>query len=256
MELQDFDKKCLEMLKSRPNRQARHCFRSAINHLERAEKLFTIDNPMAVFRCYTAEEEAASGLMYCLKDNGYKNSEKLKPKSHVHKNAIIQFFTVMSQFVEDRFKTFGIEMFLNMHDKKGERSLFFEVRMDMGNGPTTFIPTPPLNFKLLHEDKRFSYKEQIEKLVNSKEAKNITEHLKQIANQRNIVLYATQQGYPSDIEVEEKFFPAYQNRVLALLRAYLMIEPYAEHQSFVQDALDAFLAMVEKYEFEDLHDEF
>lgn len=256
MEFQDFDNKCIELLATRPNRQSKHCFRSAINHLERAEILFPIDNPMAVFRCFTAEEEAASGLMYCLKDKRYKNAEKLDPRNHVHKNVVIQFFGILSQFVEDQFRRFGIEMLLNMAENNGSRNLFLEVRMDFGKGPTTFIPTPPLNFKLLHEDKRFSYKEQIEKLVESKEAKEIGSYLRAIANQRNMVLYASQKGFPSEIEIEDKFFPAYKKRVLALLRAYLMIDPYEENQCFVQDALDAFLAMLIKYKFEDLHGEF
>lgn len=256
MEFQDFDKKCIELLETRPNRQSKHCFRSAINHLERAEILFPIDNPMAVFRCFTAEEEAASGLMYCLRDKRYENAENLNPKNHVHKNAVIQFFSVLSQFIEDQFRIFGIDMFLNMAENDGNRNLFFEVRMDLGEGPTTFIPTPPLNFNLLHEDKRFSYKEQIEKLVQSKEAKEIGSYLKKIANKRNLALYASQKGFPSEIEIEDKFFPAYQKRVLALLRVYLMIDPYDENQHFVQDALDAFLAMLIKYKFEDLHDEF
>ena len=254
MIFQDFDTKCIELLKARPNRQSRHCFRSAINHLERAEKLFPIDNPMAVFRCFTAEEEAASGLMYCLKDKGYLNAEKLNPRNHVHKNAIIQFLSVLIQFSEDQFRRFSIEMFLNMAEGNG--NLFLEVHMDLGQGVTRFIPDPPLNFKLLHEDKRFSYREQIEKLVASKEARDIGSYLKGIANQRNLVLYASQKGFPNEIKIEDKFFPAYQKRVLAMLRIYLMIDPYEDKQSFVQDALDAFLTMLIKYEFEDIHDEF
>lgn len=256
MELQDFDKKCLELLDARPNRQSKHCFRSAFNHLERAEILFPIDNPMAVFRCFTAEEEAASGLMYCLKDKKYINAEKLNPRNHVHKNAVIQFFSILCQFAEDHFKEFGIEMFLSLVENEGKRNLLFTAHMDLGEGPTTFIPDPPLNFKLAHEDKRFSYKKQIDALIDSKEVKEIGAHLKNIANQRNLILYASQKGYPSKIDIEDKFFPAYQKRVLALLRTYLMIDPFEECQNFVQDSLDAFLAMLIKHKFEDLHDEF
>jgi hypothetical protein len=256
MELQDLDKYCLELLELIPSKQSRHCFRSAINHLERAETLFPIDSSMAVFRCYTAEEEAASGLIYCLKDKGYKNAEKLNPRNHVQKNAVIQFFSILCQFVEDSFREFEIDTFLSVVQSNEERKLVFGANMDLGNGTTKFIPEPPLNFKLIHEEKRFSYKEQINGLVESKAVKEIGEHLKNVANQRNLLLYASQQGYPADIEIEDKFFPAYQNRVLTLLRTYLMIEPYRGDQFFVQDALDAFLAMLEKQNFDDLHDEF
>lgn len=97
LKLSDFDCKCIELLEALPNRHSKHCFRSAINHLERAEKLLLIDSSMAVFRCFTAEEEAASGLMYCLKDRGYSNAEKLKQQDHVQKNAVIQFFNILCQ---------------------------------------------------------------------------------------------------------------------------------------------------------------
>ncbi len=128
--------------------------------------------------------------------------------------------------------------------------------MDLGKGQTTFIPDPPLNFRLIHEDKRFSYKKQIENLRNSKQLDNIADHLRAKANLRNLLLYANQQGFPNDVEVEAKFFPAYQKRVLALLRCYLMIVPYEVHQQFVQDSLDSFLLMLEKQDFSDIHDEF
>lgn len=256
MELQDFDKQCLELLEQIPNKQSKHCFKSAINHLERAETLFPIDRSMAVFRCFTAEEEAASGLMYCLKDKRYKNAEKLNPRDHVQKNAVIQFFSILCQFVEDRFRGLGIDMYLSMVENDGNRQLIFEAHMDLGNGPTTFIPEPPLNFQLIHKDKRFSYKRQIKALAESKKVREIGKLLKDVANQRNLLLYANQQGYPAEVKVEDKFFPAYQKRVLTLLRTYLMIEPYKGDQFFVQDASDAFLAMLEKQKLYDLHDEF
>jgi hypothetical protein len=256
MELLDFDNKCIELLEATPNRQSRHCFRSAINHLERAEILFPVDSSMAVFRCYTAEEEAASGLMYCLKDLRYSNAEKLKPRNHVQKNAVIQFFIILCQFIEDQFKRFGIEMSLSLVDNNGSKRLVFDAQMDMGDGPVKFLPDPPLNFTFIHEGKRFSYKKQIDTLMNSREINDIVDLLRNVANQRNLLLYASQQGYPSKIEITEKFFPAYQKRVLTLLRTYLLIEPYNEIQPFVQDTLDAFLAMLKKQEFDDLHDEF
>lgn len=256
MEFQEFDKHCLEILETLPNRQSKHCFRSAINHLERAEPLFAIDRNMAVFRCITAEEEAASGLMYCLKDSRYKNAEELSPRDHFQKNAVIEFFSVLSQFVEDSFQQFGIEMFLSVRKNNGTKFLAFQASMYLSQRQTWIVPDPPLNFRLIHEDKRFSYKKQIEKLRNSKQLDKIAKHLKAKANLRNLLLYANQQGFPNDVEIEAKFFPAYQRRVLALLRCYLMIAPYGAHQQFVQDSLDSFLLMLEKQSFSDIHDDF
>jgi hypothetical protein len=86
--------------------------------------------------------------------------------------------------------------------------------------------------------------------------RSICLHVKELVNLRNKILYANQNGYPSEIEITPKFFPAYQNRVMALMRTYLLIEPYKEPQPFVQDSLDALLAMLGKLELEDMHKDF
>jgi len=255
VELLDLDTYCLEILEGRPHRQSKHCFRSAINHLKRAESLFPIDSNMAVFRCFTAEEEAASGLMYCLKDKKYVNANKLKPKRHVHKISIIQFFTVFNKFTEEKLSEIQLDMRLSVIEKNSEKMLAFETMFDLGHGPKKFNPEPPFNFRLLFEKKRFSFREQIQDLFKAREFSEIESYLENEANQRNLLLYATQQGYPSKVEVEEKFFPAYQKRVFALLRAYLMIDPYEEKQPFVQDILDAFLTMLREHNLTDVHDE-
>lgn len=254
MDLHSFDAHCLELLEKCPNRISRHCFRSAINHLQRAETLFDIDNPMAVFRCYTAEEEAASGLMHCLKECGYANSSKLKPQSHIHKNALMPFFAILCQFIEDSFRQYGIEIDLLIKESDARRYLALEVAMASSSGPVKFAPEPPFNFSFVHEGKSFSYRQQIDKFVKSKDAKDIKECLREEANKRNYVLYATPHGFPSSIEITPKFFPAYWRRVMAMLRAYLMIEPYKKPQPFVQDSLNAFLAMVISLKLEDLHE--
>lgn len=254
MDLHSFDNRCLELLLKVQNRISRHCFRSAINHLQRAEKLFDIDSSMAVFRCYTAEE-AASGLMYCLKECGYSNASELKPHYHLHKNALIPYFGILCQFIEDNFRQYGIEIDLLVKDSDSGELVALEASMTSPNGPIKFIPDPPFNFSFVHQEKRFSYRQQIDKFVASKNLGEIKECLRQEANKRNLLLYASRQGFPSEIEITPKFFPAYQRRVFSMLRAYLMIEPYKEPQPFVQDSLDAFLAMITSLKFEHLHDE-
>jgi hypothetical protein len=254
MDLHSFDNRCLDLLENAPNRISKHCFRSAINHLQRAEKLFDIDTSMAVFRCYTAEEEAASGLMYCLKECGYSNASQLQPQYHLHKNALIPYFGILCQFIEDSFRQYGIEIDLCVKETDGGLRVTLEACMSSSAGPVKFIPDPPLNFAFVHERKRFSYRKQIDKFVESRNGNKIKECLRLEANKRNLLLYATSKGFPSEIEITPKFFPAYQRRVLAMLRAYLMIEPYKETQRFVQDSLDAFLAMVISLKLDDLHD--
>lgn len=255
MKLTNFDQECLALLEKCPDRFSKHCFRSAINHLNRAEKLFDIDSSMAVFRCITAEEEAATGLIYCLKECNYANADYLKPKNHIHKGAVIPYFGILCQFIEDSFRQYGIEIDLCLKDVNGHIQLKLEVLMALNNSLTQFIPEPPLNFAFAYEGKRFSYKKQIDSLVKSKGGVEIRKYLQDQANQRNLLLYATPKGFPSEIQIPSKFLPAYQKRVIAMLRAYLLTQPYKEIQPFVQDSLDAFLAMIASLELNNLHDD-
>jgi hypothetical protein len=255
MELNSFDAHCLEMLEAIPKRHSKQCFRSAINHLKLAEYVYPHDKSMGIFRYITAEEEAASGLIRCLKEVGYDNADKLNPRKHPHKHSVIPFFRIMCQFIEDSFRQFGITNDLEVFEEGGKKKLRLVTQMLMNEQPITFVPEPPLNFAFEHQGKRFSYKSQMEKLISSKGAATIIKHNEEAANLRNLLLYASPEGCPSPVQVEEKFFAAYQSRVFAMLRAYLMIVPYKEKMPFVQDSLDAALNMMGLVKFDDIHDD-
>ncbi|MGA6827822.1 hypothetical protein ACO9S2_09445 [Nitrospira sp. NS4] len=204
----------------------------------------SIDRPMAVFRCYTAEEEATSGLMHCLKERRYANADRLKPRNHVHKNALIPFLTILKKFFDESLCVQGIEPEIQLREVDGRRRLFLAVPIVVNGKATVFLPDPPLNFSVSNQVQRVSYKKHIEEYVRSQGAKDIDDHLRDMANKRNLVLYAGPKGYPADIEITEKFFTAYCARVMAIVRAYLLIQPHAQRQSYVQDSLDAFLEML------------
>jgi len=244
MELTGLDQNCLELLDRSPKTHSRACFRSAFNHLHRAEAIMSIDRPMAVFRCYTAEEEAASGLMYCLKERQYTNADRLRPRNHVHKNAVIPFLTILKRFFNESLGVHGVEPEIQLRKVDGRSQLFLAVPMLVNGETTWFLPDPPLNFSVSNQAKRVSYNKHIDDYVRSCGAKEVDDHLRDLANKRNLVLYSGPNGYPADIEVTEKFFPAYCTRVLAMLRAYLLIQPHANYQPYVQDSLDSFLGML------------
>lgn len=204
----------------------------------------SIDRPMAVFRCYTAEEEAASGLMHCLKERGYANADRLKPRNHVHKNAVIPFLKILKKFFDESLGVAGVEPEIQLREVGGHRQLFLAVSIVVNGESTVFLSDPPLNFSVSKHAQRVSYKKHIDAYVRSQGAKDIDDHLRDMANKRNLVLYAGPKGYPADIEITEKFLPAYCARVLAIVRAYLLIQPHAQQQSYVQDSLDAYLEML------------
>lgn len=251
-----FDKNCIELLSGAPKRHSRHCFRSALNHLERANMLREHDLEMCIFRAITAEEEAATGLMMCLKERGYKNSEKLKQRDHTHKNAVVPFLSILGIFFEESFGLQGIKPFLHIQEQDGERRLTIGIPMVVDGLHTHAYPIPPLNLSISSNDRPPSYTRQIAAYVENTQANGIVSHIKEQANLRNKVLYAHTNGYPKVTDLPSEFLATRENRVLAMLKAYLLIFPYREIQPFVQDTLDAFLAMLGVLENHGLHEEF
>ena len=100
-----------------------------------------------------------------------------------------------------------------------------------------------------------SFASQIASLIEFRNAKSVAEYLRKLSNQRNQLLYAGPNGYPVTAVLETSFFETRLVRVLALLRAYLLVEPYHEHLPFVQDSLDAFLAMLGALKDHGLHED-
>jgi predicted ATP-grasp superfamily ATP-dependent carboligase len=90
------------------------------------------------------------------------------------------------------------------------------------------------------------YKKQIESLLAKRGVEDIKKYVKDQANRRNKLLYASNDGYPGNVDIEDKFYPAQKNRVFAMLNTYLLIEPYAVNCQFVQDTLNAYLNIFTK----------
>ena len=252
MDFSPFDLHCRAVLDAMPKRHSRQSLRSALHHLERAAVLVDVDPAMAAFRALTAEEEAATGLMHCLKEKGYSNANLLKPKEHVQKNAISPFLDVLGMSFA---QTIGIQFGAPRLVLDGEgdlRRLMLVLPVNLNGEETWAKPIPPLNFTVTINGKTPLYRAEIERLVEAKGRKSIVEYLKMQANQRNLLLYAGPEGYPGEVTVPDGFYDARRGRVLALLRAYLLIQPYEDKMTFVQDSLDAFLAMVGALKHTDL----
>lgn len=255
MRLSPFDQQCRDLVNQSPKRFSRSCFRSAFHHLECAEKIADIDPAMAAFRGLTAEEEAASGFMHCLKERGYKNSDRLKTKDHVHKNAIVPFLDVLGLFFADNMFDYVKKPALMLQGEGLNRRLMLGLLMSVNGEDQWVHPIPPLNFTVSCEAKRLSYRMQIDALVKCRGAKSISAYIRAQANLRNRLLYAGPDGYPGLVDLAPDFFKTRQVRVMALVRGYLLVQPYQEQLSFVQDALDAFLAMLGELKDHGLHED-
>lgn len=244
--LTSFQNNCAVLLEKLPKSHSRACFRSALYHLDKAKLLETIDPAMAIFRAITAEEEAASGLMYCLREGGYVNSNKLNPRNHVHKHAMIPFLRVIGLFHGQVFGGKINEYRLQIQEENGQNRLMLTFPVTINSHEIWGYSVPPLNFGVKDgaTSKPPSYEAQIVSFVESMGAKSILTYLRKESNLRNQVLYAASDGYPVISELKPEFLAEKAAHVSKLLQVYLLIKPWSEIQPYVQDSIGAFLAMV------------
>jgi len=242
----NFEKNCIELISGMPKKRSRHCFRSALRHLELADRLIEVDPAMAIFRGITAEEEAASGLMFALRELKYPGADRIKPHNHVHKHALFPFVKIVGLFFGQVLKDKMKEYRLHIKDEDGKQRLMLAFPMQIAGKDQWAYPIPPLNIgiKVGKTGMPPSYRSQITEFVAAKGAKNVSSYLKKEVNLRNEILYAAPSGYPEVVTLKPEFLREKGSHVMVLLQAYLMIAPYKELQPYVQNAVEAFAIMI------------
>jgi hypothetical protein len=250
LQFSEFQKKCLKLIEeSKTTCRGRHSIRCAINHLNKGWLLRKIDPEMAVFRAITAEEESVSGVFHALKHRGYNNSKILNPRNHVHKNAAIPFLQILGYFFKDISGLDKLSPTLHIKEEDGETRLRIALSVNLNGQNLLGYPIPPLNFGVTVDGKNVNFKSQIDKLVKEQNTSDILQYIQDQANLRNKVLYADAVGYPSLEDLKDSFFELRRTRVMAMIMAFLLIEPWSERQPFVQHVLDAFLIMLNRLKY-------
>jgi len=246
MRFTNFENGCIDLLLDTKSR-GRHCFRSAIDHLKKGWALRQIDPNMAVFRAITAEEEAASGLIYVLKERHHVDSEKLDPRDHRHKSAVVPFIQILGMHFKEIVEAHDMQPIRHLRKAEGDlpKHLGIGLKVKIAGVEKIAYPIPPLNLRTTISGLAPSYKSQTKELLQKAGASSVKQYIKGLANLRNTILYASADGVPTIEDLDDEFFYDRKKRVFAMLNAYLFIEPYEEIQPFVQDAVHAFVAMLE-----------
>lgn len=246
--LSGFQNKCIALMNAAPRTHATHCFRSALYHLERAELLREIDPAMAIFRAITAEEEAASGVMRCLVEMGYPESDALNPHDHAHKHAVFPFMQVLGLFFGQTLAHHFTNYNLHIKEEDGATRLTLALNVKINGEAQLAYPIPPLNFGVKNSEtgEAPDYAFQINQLVAAKGKATVKAFLKKEANLRNEILYAGPNGYPTISSLDDSFLVERRTRVLAMINLYLLVFPYQEHQPFVTQAIASFVKMLEQ----------
>ncbi|MBU2926448.1 hypothetical protein Q4530_07355 [Colwellia sp. 1_MG-2023] len=245
----EFEDKIIELLEERPA-PAKHSARAAINHIEMAFKIENIDPEMAVFRAICAEEEAATAIIKSLKRLKYPGSKSLNFRSHVHKSAIYPFVCAITrnlaqlkEVIKDPKIVLNEE--LSPNGETLVRIRYTQFFQDSFNNieEKWAYPYPPLNFSFKYNGGEYDFANELNQIANESEFDEILKYVKKQANKRNEIIYAHTNGIPT-VESMGDFLKHKKSVVFILVIIYLIIDPYKEHQLFVNHSIKALLSML------------
>jgi len=245
LELTEFQKLIAEFIQHRPP-PGKHCARNAIRHIQTAWTIRLVDPEMSVFRCLTAVEESTTAIFHSLKRHHYEGAEKLNHRSHVHKAALRPFLSAIeTNFANSKLEPFAPTLRVEGTGKEGRILLRFIVP-EGPQGPGYVFLDPPLHFSLARNGAKYHFKEELDWIVNKHNANSILDHVEELANRRNKLLYASQHGIPQVAELLDNFLLKERDTVFQHLCIYMMIDPYSRKQLFAQQTLESFLKMLKK----------
>ncbi|MCP5268677.1 MAG: hypothetical protein H6943_06520 [Zoogloeaceae bacterium] len=174
-----FDAHIFSALEASEKTHARESMRSAIEHLRLAEPLFQHDISMAVFRCITAVEEAASSLMLLMKTKMYPRANELNRTDHLFKNAMLPFIRILHGCVVRVASEQKFHIDLLVHQSL-QQPLGIAVIAEHIDGSSSMVPiNPPLSFLLSEDGLGIDQVRDIDAFVKREGAASVRAYLKQ-----------------------------------------------------------------------------
>jgi hypothetical protein len=247
----DIDKRVADIVPTMPTPGRWPAF-NAIRHLNRAWRIRTTDLAMAAFRSITAEEEAATALIRTLQQLKYDRAHELKPRDHLHKNAVIPFFEAFNRTIAKVApKQTSIQLTVDETGKKPKLELRMQLLHPVTRELMWAYPQPPLHVAITSGgvgkvERKEDFREGIEELARGANAKSVHDYLKERANMRNRILYAATSGYPEIGGDADQICSYYQRNVFTILKIYLLIAPHRSQQLLVQQGIEAFLNIIQR----------
>lgn len=238
--------KAVDFLTGRP----RHCGRNAFRCLRRAWVLRSIDPEMAVFRAITAEEEAATGLMFALKHRSYPGSHKLLPRDHVQKAAWLPFIEAIGTLMAESGLPLP-RMTLRATERPRVDIVISAKAINFPGVPDdqVLVPDEPLDL-VIQSGKEgeaptlSTFDDELQAWAAKRGKATILEYLKEAANLRNQVLYAGDDGMPNAGEPTALILER-RRRVIVLLVMTIAVLQAKKPQLLAVQALNAFLKLLQ-----------
>jgi len=223
--------------------ELRFRFESTLNHIDKSLILFDFDREMASFRAITAEEEAATALMHALRLRRYAHAQKFNPRSHQHKAAILACLVAIRNSVQPLLVKFNL-----IFDYKNTR---IDIKLPLSNfgveGGENFAlqPSDPLDFLHSRSDvaEKDLFTDVLDELAGNLNFRDIKAMVASQANHRNMLLYASDNAVPKSRATLEAL-QTRQLRSFALLTLTVMIWQKKGRQTFVSQAILAFLGII------------
>jgi len=239
-----FQKKIEAMVRRRPP-PGKWCAINSIRHLSKAWEICDIDPEMAYFRCACAEEEAAKALFHSLIRLKYEGAEKLGLNKHWHKYSVVPFIWAMKKKF-GRLPSFIYDLQVSVVGNEEEELL--EVNFKIPGIRAICKSIPPLHFKMQENNNPYlDFWTELHSLPEIGNTKQFIAFLHSGAKNRSYILYAHNNGIPTiRPENAEEFIHKQLTNVTEILTLYLLIDPYKEHQYFVQQCLSAFLKVLDE----------
>jgi hypothetical protein len=217
---------------------------SAIDHLKKAWGIRDIDPAMAVFRGITADEESATAVFHALKARRYRGASALNPRRHDQKAALVPFCAAIEHALVGMMPL-QPTVVLKKPSARSPRIRLRFAAYDVSGQKYVIEPEPPLHGIMSVNGLPHDFAHELQQLATRQRAKKILDHVKRLANERNLLLYSSPRGFPNVSDLKDEFFAQAARRIFRNLGIYLFIIEYRQRQDFVQQALDAFLAMLE-----------
>ncbi len=225
---------------------SKHALKSSIRYIFRAHQLKNEMPEIAAFCAITAEEEVATAIFHALKKKKYDGAKRLNSRNHVHKTAVLYFIKSCGSALKNivKSKRFFVQ-FHEIGECSYSQKVLLGVRISIDGELKEVLPDPPLSF-LLNEnpDNDSLLKDKIVKIIeNASKSGSVEKSLRELANERNKILYAGEAGIPVVLNVDQ-FLSEKENEIFNLIIIFLFIEHYPS-QKFVQFCLDNFFHLLE-----------
>ena len=241
--LSETEKRAWSLIEKAPA-PGKHAARNAFFHLERAFAIVGTDPEMAVFRSITAEKEAVRAIFHALQRHRYPNARQLNWQDHKHKAAVVPFLRAVADIIP-RVGFPPPEVRFEKHQGKDMLRLRFRIPAANPSGFLWLYPEPPLDFNLEIEVKQHDFRPEIGALLATARVTEFTKFVRDRANQRNRLLYASDQGLPRVTGDIPRTLEIVRERVTAELAVFLLIDTVKGQQQFVVQALNAFLRLMD-----------